>query len=218
VSLSARSGKILFSKSYLQPNYQFRAMSLAVLGVVLAADTGLLLVVAISVFFPNRRIWPPPKKDTWQQYLSWSLFTFVMFGVPLLGILDFESIGALHWSRYILGAFLFAFGLGIDLWGTRTLTAQQSMGESAKIITQGPYRFTRNPQYVGFIILYGGLIIAFSSYLALVTGLFAIFLFLVLPYSEEPWLRQQYGQAFEDYCRMVPRFIGVRTFKPIIDN
>jgi protein-S-isoprenylcysteine O-methyltransferase Ste14 len=191
-------------------------MSFAFFSAVFVADIGLLLVIAVSIFFPNRRIWPPPKKNTWQQYLSWSLFTVVMFGVPLLGILDFESLGAFHWSRYILGVFLFALGLGIDLWGTRTLTAQQSMGETGKIITQGPYRYTRNPQYVGFIILNAGLIIAFSSLLALLTGAFAIFLFLILPFSEEPWLRQQYGQAFEDYCRMVPRFIGLRTFKPTV--
>ncbi len=95
-------------------------MSLALLGLVLAGDIGLLIVIAVSVFFPNQRIWPPPKKDSWQQALSWSLFTIVMFGVPLLGILDFESMGSFHWSRYILGAVLFSVGLGIDIWGTRT--------------------------------------------------------------------------------------------------
>ncbi len=189
-------------------------MSLTVLSVVLAADIGLLIVVAVSVFFPKKRIWPPSKKDSWQQSLSWSLFTIVMFGVPLLGILDFESMGSFHWSRYILGAFLFSVGLGIDIWGTRTLTAQQSMGKSGKIITEGPYRYTRNPQYLGFIILYAGLIIAFASVQALLTGVFAIFLFLILPFSEEPWLLQQYGQTFEIYCKHVPRFVGLRTFKP----
>lgn len=207
---------VIHPESYLHPNIQFTAMSLAVFSIVLAAEIALLTVIAVSIFFPNRRIWPPPKRGTWQQNLSWSLFTAVMFGVPLLGILNFESLGYFHWSRYLLGALLFAVGLGIDLWGTRTLTAQQSMGESGKIITQGPYRYTRNPQYLGFINLYVGLIIVFSSFLALVTGAFAIFLFLILPFSEEPWLRQQYGQAFEDYRRMVPRFIGIRTFKPQI--
>jgi len=189
-------------------------MSLAVFGAVLIADIGLLLVIAISIFSPKRRIWPPPKMNSWQQYLSWIFFTVVMFGVLFLGILDFESLGYFHWSRYIIGAFLFSVGLGIDFWGTRTLSAQQSLGESGKIITEGPYRYTRNPQYLGFIILYAGLIVAFSSLLALVTGLFAIFLFLVLPFSEEPWLLQQHGQPFEDYCKRVPRFIGLKTFKP----
>ena len=105
-------------------------------------------------------------------------------------------------------------GLGIDLWGTKTLSAQQSLGEKGEIITSGPYRYTRNPQYVGFIILYIGIILVTSSFMALVTGVFAIILFFIIPLSEEPWLRQQYGKSYEAYCKKVPRFVGFRSFKP----
>ena len=90
------------------------------------------------------------------------------------------------------------------------------MGDTGKIITTGPYRYTRNPQYVGFIILFGGIILLTASWIALVTGAFAIFLFLIIPFSEEPWLKQQYGKPYIDYCRMVPRFIGIRSFKPVL--
>jgi len=54
--------------------------------------------------------------------------------------------------------------------------------------------------------------------LALATGVFAIFLFFVIPFSEEPWLKEQFGQPYEDYCKMVPRFVGIRSFKPIISK
>ena len=189
-------------------------MTSVLFGIILAADFLLLLVIVISIFFPKSRIWPPPKKDSWQQWVSWTLFTIVMFGVPLIGFLDFQSLGYSHWLRFLVGGFLFALGLGIDLWGTKTLSAQQSLGEKGKIITSGPYRYTRNPQYVGFIILYSGIILVAWSFMALVTGVFAIFLFFIIPFSEEPWLRQQYGKPYEEYCKMVPRFIGLRSFKP----
>jgi len=185
-------------------------------GVILAADFLLLIVITISTFFQKSRIWPPPKRDSWQQWVSWTLFTIIMFGVPLIGILDFQSLGYSHWIRFLFGGLLFALGLGIDLWGTKTLSAQQSLGEKGKIITGGPYRFTRNPQYVGFIITYSGIILVAWSFMALVTGLFAIFLFFIIPFSEEPWLRQQYGKPYEEYRRVVPRFIGIRSFKPAI--
>ena len=191
-------------------------MNLVLFGIIIAADFLLLLVVAISIFFPKSRIWPPPKKDSWQQFVSWTLFTIVMFGVPLVGILDFQSLGYFHWSRFIFGAVFFLVGLGIDLWGTRTLTAQQSLGEKGKIVTGGPYRYTRNPQYVGFITLYIGIIFVTSSFMSLVTGAFAIFLFFIIPFSEEPWLRQQYGKPYEEYCKMVPRFVGFRSFKSVV--
>jgi protein-S-isoprenylcysteine O-methyltransferase Ste14 len=136
-----------------------------------------------------------------------------MFGMPLLGILDFQSLGYGHWSRFLFGAMAILIGFGIDIWGTRTLTAQQSLGAKGRIVTEGPYRFTRNPQYVGFILIYAGLILTFYSLLAAVTGGLLILAFLILPLSEEPWLRQQYGEPFEEYCKEVPRFVGLRSFK-----
>jgi protein-S-isoprenylcysteine O-methyltransferase Ste14 len=185
-------------------------------GVILTADILLLVVIAISVFFQKSRIWPPPKKDSWQQWVSWTLFTIVMFGVPLIGLLDFQSLGIGHWIRFLVGGILFMLGLGIDLWGTKTLSAQQSLGKKGEIITNGPYRYTRNPQYVGFITLYVGIIFLTASYFALITGLLAIFLFFIIPFSEEPWLREQYGKPYEEYCKRVPRFIGLRSFKSVI--
>ena len=189
-------------------------MTLWLFGFILVADFLLLLTIAVSILFPKFRIWPPPKKDSWQQWVSWLLFTIDMFGVPLIGILDFESLGYGHWSRCIVGALLFIIGLGIDIWGTRTLTAQQSLGEKGKIITEGPYRYTRNPQYVGFILLFAGIILVTYSFMALVTRAFVILLFFIIPLSEEPWLRQLYGKPYEEYCKTIPRFVSLRSFKP----
>jgi hypothetical protein len=183
-------------------------------GLILVADFLLLLAIAVSILLPKFRIWPPPKKDSWQQWVSWTLFTSDMFGVPIIGILDFQSIGRSHWSFFLVGGLAILIGFGIDVWGTRTLTAQQSLGEKGKIITEGPYRYTRNPQYVGFILLFAGIVLVTYSFMALVTGAFVILLFFIIPLSEEPWLRQLYGKPYEEYCKTVPRFVGLRSFKP----
>ncbi len=188
-------------------------MSTVRVSIVLSADFLLLIAILVSILFPKSRIWPPAKKDSWQQWVSWALFTFVMFGVPFLGILDFQSLGYYHWSHLVVGATFCIAGLGIDIWGTRTLTAQQSLGKKGIIVTRGPYRYTRNPQYIGFIVLFAGIIIMSASLMAVLTGAFAIFLFFIIPFSEEPWLRQLYGEPYIEYCKNVPRFIGIRSFK-----
>ncbi len=185
----------------------------ALLFVVIAAVASLILIVAISALFPKHRIWPPPKKDGWQQALSWTAFAVSMLGVPLVGVLDFQSLGEGSWVRFVVGAAAVVAGFGIDVWGTKTLTAQQSLGGKGKIIAEGPYKYTRNPQYVGFILIYAGLILVTYSWMALAAGLLLISAFLILPFSEEPWLREEYGKAFEDYAKTVPRFVGMRTFK-----
>ena len=188
-------------------------MELVLFVIVLAADFLFLLGAAASIVFPKFRIWPPPKIGSWQQKVSWTLFAVCLFGMPVLGILDFESLGYGHWSRFLVGGLAIIVGLGIDIWGTRTLTGQQSLGEKGKIITEGPYQFTRNPQYVGFILLCVGIILVTYSFMALVTGALLIIIFFILPFSEEPWLRQQYGKPYEEYCKKVPRLIGIRSFK-----
>jgi len=193
-------------------------MMLALFAFVLAGNFLLLLCIAISILLPKYRIWPPPKENTWQQWVAWILFTVSMFGVPLVGILDFESMGSGHWSRFLVGGLAILIGFGIDIWGTRTLTAQQSLGAKGKIITEGPYRFTRNPQYVGFILIYAGVILISYSFMALVAGALLVLAFLTLPLSEEPWLRQQYGEPYIEFCKNVPRFIGIRSFKQALQH
>lgn len=188
-------------------------MNFALFAIVLMADFLLLVCVAISIFFPRFRIWPPPKKNSWQQWISWILFAVDMFGVPVLGILDFESIGQGYWARFLIGGAAILVGFAFDIWAIRILTAQQSLGAKGRIVKEGPYEHTRNPQYVGFILVYTGIILATYSFMALATGVLIILLFLVLPFSEEPWLRQQYGEPYIEYCKNVPRFIGVRSFK-----
>jgi len=191
---------------------------LALFAFVLAGIILLLSCVAISILLPKYRVWPPPKKNGWQQWVSWIFFAISMFGVPLLGILDFESMGSGNWSRFFVGGLAALTGFWIDIWGTRALTAQQSLGTKGKIITNGPYRFTRNPQYVGFVLIYAGIVIISYSIMVLITGALLVLAFLILPFSEEPYLRQQYGEPYVEYCKNVPRFIGFRSFKQALKH
>ncbi len=41
----------------------------------------------------------------------------------------------------------------------------------------------------------------------------ACLLFCLVPFIEEPWLRDRYGSAFDEYAAQVPRFVGPATFR-----
>jgi protein-S-isoprenylcysteine O-methyltransferase Ste14 len=193
---------------------KIETMKFVLFAAVLAANSLLFLGVAISISFPKSRIWPPQRRNSWQFWISWVFSVIGMGGVPLVGIFDFETLSYVHWSHFLIGGFMILIGGSFSYWGTRTLSTHQSLGLKGKLVTTGPYKFTRNPQYVGFILLYAGVILATSSFMALVTGTLVAVVFVILPFSEEPWLQQQYGKPYEEYCKRVPRFIGLRSFRP----
>jgi len=82
-----------------------------------------------------------------------------------------------------------------------------------KVITRGLYRFTRNPSYVGMILMHIGLGIACSSWLfLLLTVVMMIMLNAVLP-SEERYCLYRYGDDYRKYKNSTPRWIGIPISK-----
>ncbi|MHA2356525.1 MAG: methyltransferase family protein [Candidatus Thorarchaeota archaeon] len=180
---------------------------------VLLSDVILLLGVAFSVGFPKYRIWPPPGKNSWQYCASWIFISISSVGVPVIGLLDWESLGQIHWTRFAVGGVLILVFVYLIYWGIRTLSIHQSIGLEGKLITTGPYEYTRNPQYLGLILFYIAVILVTSSYLALLTGSLLILMYAVTPFSEEPWLEDLFDKEYREYMKRVPRFIGVRSVK-----
>ena len=70
----------------------------------------------------------------------------------------------------------------------------------------GPYRFTRNPQYLGDIVFFIGVGVIANSVFLWIAHLLLALVFVVAPLTEEPWLEEQYGDAYREYRKRVPRF------------
>jgi protein-S-isoprenylcysteine O-methyltransferase Ste14 len=95
------------------------------------------------------------------------------------------------------------------MWGIRTLSWHASLGLEAELVRGGPYRFTRNPQYVGDMALLAGFGLACNSLATWALCALGIACFAMAPFVEEPWLRREYGEPYERYRRRVPRFLGL---------
>ena len=173
----------------------------------------LLLGLFISYFFPKKRIWPPPKKNSWQFWYTWILATLGYFGILVMGIIDYGSLGLNNTISFIVGLPLFIGGLLFAYWGVRTLSTHQSLGLHEKLVTNGPYRYTRNPQYVGDIIAIIGFILMSNSSLTAIIGFIGILWFLFAPFTEEPLLTELYGEDYVKFCKKVPRFLSLKSFQ-----
>jgi len=163
-----------------------------------------------SIQRPAARIWPPPGKSSWQFWWVWTLTLIATVGIVAVAVLDWDTFVFAHWLRYPVGAALCVGGTGFALWGVATLSPRTSTGLRGRLVAQGPYRYSRNPQYVGDIGLLLGIAVVSNSMLVLVLAVLGIACFYLSPFIEEPWLREQYGDAYEEYRKSVPRFIGLR--------
>jgi len=76
-----------------------------------------------------------------------------------------------------------------------------------ELIDRGVYRWSRNPQYVGYALFLGGVSLAALSVWAFVLTLsFALFIHCYIVSVEEPLLRAAFGRAYESYLRQTARY------------
>jgi protein-S-isoprenylcysteine O-methyltransferase Ste14 len=115
-------------------------------------------------------------------------------------------------SRW-LGVLLFL--LGLPLWVDAVVRfVRQGHGTPApvapplRLVVTGPYRYVRNPMYLGVLAMIFGQALLLGSSGILLYGLCAALashLFVIL--YEEPTLRARFGAEYSAYCRQVHRWV-----------
>jgi protein-S-isoprenylcysteine O-methyltransferase Ste14 len=102
-----------------------------------------------------------------------------------------------------------AWGVGIAVLGL--LLRGYAAGHLRKhehLATSGPYAYTRNPLYLGSVLLGTGFSVASHSWIS--TALLAAYLLAFYPAvirREEKELKTRYGAAFVEYAALVPAFL-----------
>lgn len=126
-------------------------------------------------------------------------FTFLTSSPPLGVRLPVALLAAGAWIA-LDGAAMVSFH--------RARTSMVPMNPTTALVTSGPYRFTRNPMYLGMAFLYVALAFALGMIWALVFLPVAIVIvdrFVIA--REEPYLERRFGQAYRDYKARVRRWL-----------
>ena len=116
------------------------------------------------------------------------------------------------WPVRYLGIVPFAVGLWLVLWVNaifrRVGTTIKPFEDSSALVTQGPFRVSRNPIYLGMsIALFGVAVLLGSLTPFLVVPLFAALIDARFVRAEEGILTKTFGRQFEDYMRRVRRWL-----------
>jgi protein-S-isoprenylcysteine O-methyltransferase Ste14 len=76
-----------------------------------------------------------------------------------------------------------------------------------RLVIRGPYRFVRNPMYLGAALALAGAALVYESApLLLYVGIFLLITHLFVVLYEEPTLRRTFGPEYEAYCHRVRRW------------
>jgi protein-S-isoprenylcysteine O-methyltransferase Ste14 len=163
------------------------------------------LRMAILIVIPVLGYWAP-----WTAGLNigqrTSLLEWMAVELSRMGLLRFS------WATpavIVLGALLAAIGAILRVWGAAYLDYDtvHDAEMHATLVADGPYRYLRNPLYVG-----GWCMLAAVSFIMPVTGaLFCMTLltvfFLRLILREEAFLIEQSGESYRRYMDTVPRLL-----------
>ena len=124
-----------------------------------------------------------------------------------LGILPQASAGAAAIPLRVLGIALIVGG--VALWAGANFGARIDDGILENhLVTHGVYAIVRNPIYSAFTLACAGaLLICGNLWLLVLLPVFWAFLTVLMRATEERWLRDLYGQEYEDYCARVNRCI-----------
>jgi protein-S-isoprenylcysteine O-methyltransferase Ste14 len=77
-----------------------------------------------------------------------------------------------------------------------------------ELVTGGLYRFSRNPMYIGVMMILIGEAIFFQSFSLWIYSLVVFIGFnIFILVHEEPRLRKAFGDDYNNYCRKVRRWI-----------
>ena len=163
----------------------------------------------------NRAPRPAPPVSSGSPARTIGLWLFKLRGYTPIPLVLVALIGAQPTRRSFLGGtLLVAAGEALRVWGVShagSATRTREVG-APRLVTSGPYARTRNPLYVGNLLMTAGIVVLAHAWMPWM--LLIVFAAFVVQYSfivrvEETRLRELFGALYEDYCAHVPRF-GVR--------
>ena len=141
--------------------------------------------------------------------IAWAIAILAAIGVDWLYPLRFVPASV---PRIWVGSGVFAVALALAIWAIVTVLNAGSRVETYKpttiIVTNGPFRFTRNPIYLGMLLGQAGLAIGFDNLWMLAT---LVPFYLVLRYGviarEEPYLEHKFALDYLSYKSRVRRWV-----------
>jgi protein-S-isoprenylcysteine O-methyltransferase Ste14 len=144
------------------------------------------------------------------------LFTIFVPGT-VLGLVPWGLMGGFRrpagGALTVLGIVIVLLGAAIYFrcaweFAVRGLGTPAPIAPTKYLVTTALHQYVRNPMYIGVLLVLAGEAIVFRAVVLLqYWGFCFVAVYLFVLFYEEPTLRQQFGESYEEYRRAVPRWI-----------
>ena len=159
-----------------------------------------------------------------KQVLGYFLgFAIFIAGIPALMwlVAGMPALADLPVGRLYLAVLVGLIGLSLSVWSIVYMKRVgkgnpfDAMGHEVAprtqhLMTEGPYKLSRNPMLSGTYLYYIGVLIALGSWWALLVFAVVVTLMTLQVRSEEKRLEADFGQEYLDYKKRTPRFLFLR--------
>lgn len=113
----------------------------------------------------------------------------------------------------LIGLLISVIGLVFFILSITTMKdswrAGVSTDEKTDLVTSGIYQISRNPAFVGFDLVYIGMVMMFTNLWLYIVSMISIIMFhLQIVNVEEPFLMEVFGNEYIEYCKKVNRYLG----------
>lgn len=197
--------------NFLENNLSFKLMAIFILAVFYAIYFG-KMIIQKKKGITTHQIGKRKEKKLHTVETLMSVATFSVVIIQLLSIFFDWNImpsGARFTGFCIAGIgdifFLISVTYMKDSW-----RAGIPKKDKTKLVTDGIYKFSRNPAFVGFDFMYIGILLMFFNIGTLLFSLFSIVMLHLQILQEEKYMAKTFGEEYLEYKKKVFRYIGRR--------
>lgn len=136
------------------------------------------------------------------------LFIVIAYFLGRFVPLPFSAPAILRYVGLALTFVGFLLGVGAFLEFRKANTTLDPHSSAKQLVTSGIYRFTRNPIYLGFLLMVIGLPLNSGLYWGIVLAPFYVFMMnrLIIQH-EEAYLGRKFGKSYSSYTSRVRRWL-----------
>lgn len=137
--------------------------------------------------------------------------TYVLPIIQMISILQYK--GTDHVVLIVVGCVITTVGVLTFIISVVQMKDNWRAGvqreNKTNLVTTGIYSISRNPAFLGFDLMYIGIMFTFfNCYLCLATGFVLVFFHLQIVNVEEDFLLEVFGQEYIEYKKKVCRYLG----------